>query len=99
MTGFATASKEHRQKVQKLNSSIHKFSGANRTKKTEAKPLTPQVINRLIDETFLRTVSRFPTPLERVKAKIDIDASKNKIHGIKDLLWALLNTKEFLVNH
>ena len=99
MTGFATASKEHRQKVQKLNSSIHKFSGANRTKKTEAKPLTPQVINRLIDETFLRTVSRFPTPLERAKAKTDIDASKNKIHGIKDLLWALLNTKEFLVNH
>ena len=99
MTRFTNASKEHRQKVQNLNNSIRKFSSANRTKKKEAKPLTPEVINRLIDETFLRTVSRFPTPLERAKAKTDIDASKNKIHGIKDLLWALLNTKEFLVNH
>jgi len=99
MTRFATASKEHRQKTQKLNNSIRKFGGANRTKKPEVKPLTPEVINRLIDETFLRTVSRFPTPLERAKAKTDIDTSKNKIHGIKDLLWALLNTKEFLVNH
>ena len=99
VTRFATASKEHRQKIQKLNNSIRKLGGANRTKKTEVKPLTPEVINRLIDETFLRTVSRFPTPLERAKAKTDIDASKNKIHGIKDLLWALLNTKEFLVNH
>jgi len=99
MTRFATASKEHQQKVQKLNNLIRKFSDANRTKKTETKLLTPEVINRLIDETFLRTVSRFPTQLERTKAKTDINASKNKIHGIKDLLWALLNTKEFLVNH
>ena len=28
-----------------------------------------------------------------------INKAKNEIDGIKELLWVMLNTKEFLVNH
>ena len=99
MERFASANKEHRKKLQKLNNSIRKLNGANRSRTPKSQPLTPEMIDQLINETFLRTVSRYPTPLERAKAQADVKNAKNIIHGIKDLLWALLNTKEFLVNH
>ena len=96
---FASANKEHRKKLQKLNNSIRQLNGANRNRTPKTQPLTPERIDQLINETFLRTVSRFPSSLERDKAQTDVRNAKNKIHAIKDLLWALLNTKEFLVNH
>ena len=99
MERFASANKEHRKKLQKLNNSIRQSNGANRNSTPKTQPLTPERIDQLINETFLRTVSRFPSPLERAKAQTDVRNAKNKIHAIKDLLWALLNTKEFLVNH
>ena len=53
----------------------------------------------LINEVFLRTVSRLPTAEELSKAREDITAASNPINGVKDLLWAMLNTREFMVNH
>ena len=63
------------------------------------RPITARELDRLINETFLRTLSRFPTGTELAKARVDVGGSTDKITGVKDLLWALLNTKEFLVNH
>ena len=94
---YAKARKAHIQKVQKINSSIARINKINNT--TSARFITSKEVDQLINETFLRTVSRFPTPLERAKATTDINNAKNKIDGIRDLLWAMLNTKEFLVNH
>ena len=99
MERFASANKEHCKKLQKLYNSNRQLNGANRNRTPKTQPLTPERIDQLINETFLRTVSRFPSPLERAKAQTDVRNAKNKIHAIKDLLWALLNTKEFLVNH
>jgi hypothetical protein len=53
----------------------------------------------LIHEVFLRTVSRPPTAEEITKAREDIAAASNPVNGLKDLLWAMLNTREFMVNH
>jgi hypothetical protein len=44
-------------------------------------------------------LSRFPTGTELAKARVDVIGSTDKIAGVKDLLWALLNTKEFMTNH
>ena len=60
------------------------------------KPLDPEVV---ISEVFLRTVSRPPTASELVMAKEDISSAKDPVDGVRDVLWALLNTREFLVNH
>lgn len=48
---------------------------------------------------FLRTVSRPPTADELSRAKTDIAAAKNPVDGVRELLWAMLNTREFMVNH
>jgi hypothetical protein len=56
-------------------------------------------VDPLIREAFLRTVSRPPSPEEMLIAKEDISAAKNPVDGVRDVLWALLNTREFLVNH
>jgi hypothetical protein len=53
----------------------------------------------LIEEAFLRTVSRPPSASELAMAKKDIAAAPNQVDGVRDLLWAMLNTKEFIVNH
>ena len=96
---YAAASKDHHKQLQKLNSSIRKLNDSHRSQSAKTESLTPEAIDQLINETFLRTLSRYPSPLERANAQADVNNAKNKVNGIKDLLWALLNTKEFLVNH
>lgn len=59
----------------------------------------PYPTDQIIEELFLRTVSRLPTAEEVMKAKEDIAAAKDPVDGIRDLLWAMLNTREFMVNH
>ena len=53
----------------------------------------------LINEVFLRTVSRLPTVEEKAKAREDVAGASSPINGVRDLLWAMLNTREFMVNH
>lgn len=59
----------------------------------------PGKLDQWIAEAFLRTVSRPPTAEELQKARGDVAAAKDSIDGLRDLLWALLNTREFSVNH
>lgn len=56
-------------------------------------------VDKLITEAFLRTVSRPPTDQERTQAKSDIAAARTPVDGLRDLLWAMVNTREFKVNH
>lgn len=52
-----------------------------------------------ITQVFLRTVSRPPTATEIEKARADIAAANSPAEGVRELLWAMLNTREFMVNH
>jgi hypothetical protein len=58
-----------------------------------------EALDNAINEAFLRTLSRRPTAKEVLTAKEDISAAKDPVDGVRDVLWALLNTREFLVNH
>lgn len=55
--------------------------------------------DKAITQVFLRTVSRLPTENELAEARADIKASKAPVDGVRDLLWAMINTREFKVNH
>ncbi len=55
--------------------------------------------DELIEEVFLRTVSRRPAAEELLAAKEDLAKAESVSAGVKELLWAMLNTKEFMVNH
>jgi hypothetical protein len=53
----------------------------------------------LVKEAFLRTLGRLPTAAEAKRCAAHLDQAENRTEGLHDLLWALLNTREFLTNH
>jgi hypothetical protein len=52
-----------------------------------------------IEELFLWTLSRPPTDEERTACLAALQESAGVEQGLQDLLWSLLNTKEFLLNY
>jgi hypothetical protein len=52
-----------------------------------------------IEELYLATLSRPPTPPESAAARQALRAATDRRAGLEDLLWALLNSKEFLFRH
>jgi len=58
-------------------------------------------LDQLVEEAFLRTLSRPPSSQEVRMAKADITAAGpgKAVDGLRDLLWTLVNTKEFMINH
>ena len=59
----------------------------------------PVDFDRTIEDTFLRTVNRLPTAAEFQQAKADVAAANSPVDGVRELLWVMLNTREFIVNH
>lgn len=53
----------------------------------------------LVDEAFLATLSRTPTVKERADGLDHLKAAKTRAAGVTDLMWALVNTREFILNH
>jgi hypothetical protein len=59
--------------------------------------LTPE---QIVEELYLATFSRLPTPEEQgIAAKAIGDAGASKQQAIEDVMWALLNSAEFVFNH
>jgi len=52
----------------------------------------------LIRSAYLRTLSRPPTAEEEQRIRRHL-GSTGKIPGLRDVIWALVNSKEFIVNH
>ncbi|MEZ6130128.1 MAG: DUF1549 and DUF1553 domain-containing protein [Planctomycetaceae bacterium] len=52
-----------------------------------------------INDAYLRTLSRKPTESERADATQFVADAKDELDGLRGVMWALLNTKEFIVNH
>lgn len=56
---------------------------------------TPQ----MIEDLYLATFSRYPTPQEIITAESHIMRSPDARRGVEDVLWSLVNSREFLFNH
>jgi hypothetical protein len=59
-----------------------------------AKTPTPKAV----EELYLATLSRLPTASERAKAEGFVKAAPTPREGLQDLLWVLVNSREFLFN-
>lgn len=53
---------------------------------------------QVVREAYLRTLNRPPRPEELERASQHLGETGG-IDGVRDLLWSLINTKEFIVNH
>jgi hypothetical protein len=63
------------------------------------KQLTSDKKTQLVKTAYLRTLNRYPDDHEQTKALAYLNDSTNVVSGLKDLVWALVNTEEFIVNH
>jgi hypothetical protein len=85
---------------------LAKLRGASRLNRLVAQGKSN---DEVLDELFLATLSRLPTAGERKASLEDLeDSSKTpgdrrgqqqRRSGFADVLWALINTKEFIFNH
>ncbi len=53
----------------------------------------------VVEEFYLSTLSRRPTAKEEAAALKLLTSAPNLREGAEDLMWGLLNTKEFMFNH
>lgn len=61
----------------------------------EAKATNPA----MIEELYLATLSRYPTLEEAAAMEQHIGESPEPRRGVEDVLWSLLNSREFMFNH
>jgi hypothetical protein len=55
--------------------------------------------DRIVEDLYLATLSRYPTAAERENAADFVKQSQNRTECYQDLQWALINSKEFLFVH
>lgn len=54
---------------------------------------------QIIEQLYLATLSRKPTKPESELMQLAFDEAKDRRIAAEDILWTLLNTKEFIYNH
>lgn len=55
--------------------------------------------DEIIEYFYLAALSRFPAPEERDLCLTGIGRAPNRVRGLQNVVWALLNSNEFLYNH
>jgi hypothetical protein len=80
-------SDEVEQKLQFNEARVGKMFAAKRT------------TYQMVEELYLAAFSRYPTPQEIFVTAGYIDRDKDPRKGAEDVLWSLLNSREFLFNH
>jgi hypothetical protein len=65
----------------------------------EKRQLPPEQSAALVKQLYLRTVSRYPTAAEMDRCHEFLADAATHVEGLRGLMWALINTKEFIVNH
>ncbi|MBQ18153.1 MAG: hypothetical protein CMJ65_13630 [Planctomycetaceae bacterium] len=53
----------------------------------------------IVKQAYLRTLTRYPSTKELARSRAHVEGADDTLQGIRDLLWVLMNTKEFIVNH
>jgi len=56
-------------------------------------------LESVIEDAYLRTLSRYPANAEQQIASTYIAESETVADGLASLMWALVNTKEFIITH
>jgi uncharacterized protein DUF1549/uncharacterized protein DUF1553 len=86
-----------------LNQALHLIAGDTIQRKiTDPKSVVPKLsalpAGEAVEEIYLRTLSRRPDSEERSFATAALKKSGSS-RGLEDILWAVLNSREFLYNH
>ncbi|WP_425618847.1 DUF1549 and DUF1553 domain-containing protein [Anatilimnocola sp. NA78] len=92
---------KNKEQVARIEERIAELKKAGDAKKVVAEQ--PEGVNvdpvTLVRQAYLRTLSRQPTDDEIARCQQFLADSSSPLEGAKGLLWTLINTKEFIVNH
>jgi hypothetical protein len=58
-----------------------------------------QTPEQVIDELYLRTLTRHPTEKEKTQLLAVVNEYENPQQTLEDAFWAILNAREFVFNH
>ena len=88
-----------------LSQSLHLINGDTVQNKIASGAAVKHLIEKLkdparvVEELYVRCLSRPPTPDEAAKLRAALADSPQPRPALEDVLWALLNSKEFMFNH
>ena len=85
--------------VPKLSAILKDTNSWSETVATTRSDRPVKTVQQLIEDAYLRTLSRFPDAEETEISLAFIEESKTPADGVQSLLWALVNTKEFIITH
>lgn len=104
------ALKKRKQDVLKRARALAKKNGATDTFNAMLHPESEQSVSsqdRMTEEqarwvaenAYLRTLSRQPNQAELAKVMNYLQSDENPAQAVEGLMWSLINTKEFILNH
>ena len=99
--GQVKALRANIQRLRKRLDALGGGSGDSAESASVAPAKEPQTeqFAKVVEAAYLRTLSRYPQPNEREVALAFIQESPSAAEGIEGLMWSLINTKEFILNH
>jgi len=86
-----------KKRLQFLRAQLEKAKA--KQEEVAAEPIVFDSPAEMVTEAYLRTLSREPTEKEMTISLAHLRSADEAVDGLHDLMWALLNTKEFIVNH
>jgi hypothetical protein len=92
--GASLSSVLHLTNSPEINDKIS--AGTGRVAKLVQEKASPE---KAVEEIYLAAFARLPTADEKEKALAYVQKDKDPRRGLEDLVWALINTREFIFNH
>jgi len=90
---------KNEQQVKRIEERIAELEKAGSDHKEDVEGSLAMDDQSVIRQAYLRTLSRLPTADEMDRCLAYLAKADSPAAGAKGLLWTLLNTKEFIVNH
>ena len=88
-----------------LSQSLHLLNGDATTQRITQGNLIGKLLKEkktpeeILDEIYVRCLSRMPSADEKTKVLALVNAEKDKKQVLEDAFWAVLNTREYMFNH
>ena len=88
-----------------LTQSLHLLNGDTLKAKISGGRLVQKLVQQkrsnaeILNELFLRALQRHPTPAELSELSTEIAAADDRRQILEDVFWAILNSREFVLNH